>query len=128
MPHHESGSLSVRESSECLLHLLSQLDALRQPFWRWRFILDAIQGIVFHSVRAFHSRWSPSRFFLLSLAHAVNRIVRCNSIDPRPEIRSRRKLPQFLIPAQKRLLDHLFGIVPVPGHPVSQPEDVVTVP
>jgi len=33
-----------------------------------------------------------------------------------------------LISPQKRLLDHLFGIVPVPGHAVGQPENAVAVP
>jgi len=128
MAHHESGSLRVRKSGKRLFHLFSQLDALRQPFRGWRSIWDAIQWIVFHPVPVFRSRRFPPRFFLLPLAHAVNRIVRRDSIHPRPEIRSCRKLPQLLVPAQKCLLDHLFGVVPVPGHPVSQPENIVTVP
>jgi len=42
MPHHESCSLRLGESCKRLFHLLSQLDALRQPFRRWRLIFDAI--------------------------------------------------------------------------------------
>ncbi len=128
MTHHKSGSLRVRKSGECLFHLFSQLEALRQSFRRWRLILDAIQGVVFDSVSVLHSGRFPPRFFLLPLTHAVNRIIRRDSIDPGPEIRSSRKLPKFLIAAQERLLDYFLGIVPVPGHAVSQPEDVVAVP
>src|SRR5260370_4916048 len=128
MTHYESGSLRVRKGGQRLFHLFSQFDALRQAFWRWRVISDAIQWIVFHPVLVFRSRRFPPRFFLLPLPHAVNRIVRRDSIDPRPEIRSRRKLAQLLIPAQECLLNNLFGIVPLPGHPVSQPENSVAVP
>src|SRR6266849_11061968 len=128
MPHHESGSLRLRKSGKRLFHLLSQLDALRQSFRRWRFILDAIHWIVFHFVPVLRSWSFAPRLFLVPLAHAVNRIVSRDSIDPRPEIRSRRKLTQLLIPAQECLLNHLFGIVPVPGHPISQPENIVAVP
>src|SRR5437879_5901816 len=128
MPHYESGSLRLRKYSERQFHLFSKLDALRQALRRWRLVLDTVQWIVFHPIAFFDSRRFPPRLFLLALAHAVNGVVRRDSIDPRPEIRSRRKLPQLLITAQERLLDHLFGIVPVPGHAVSQPENVVAVP
>src|SRR2546429_6404093 len=33
-------------------------------------------------------------------------------------------LPIFLVRAQKRLLNHLFRILPVPRHAISQPENI----
>src|SRR6266436_6373611 len=128
MPHHESGSLRLRKYSERQFHLFSKLDALRQPLRRRRLVLDMIQWIVFHPIAFFRSRRFPPRFFLLALAHAVNGVIRGDSINPRSEVRPRRELPQLLIPAQERLLDDLFGIVPVPSHAVGQPENVVAVP
>src|SRR6266481_3690300 len=38
------------------------------------------------------------------------------------------ELPEFLIRAQKSLLDDFFGVVLIPGHAKSQPEHVVAVP
>src|SRR5260370_5817511 len=128
MTHYESGSLRVRKGGQLLFHLCPKLDARRQACWRWRVISAAIQWIVFHPVLVFRSRRFPPRFFLLPLPHAVNCIVGRDSIHPRPEIRSRRKLAQLLIPAQECLLNNLFGIVPVPGHPLSQPENSVAEP
>ena len=84
--------------------------------------------IVFHSVAVRCSRGFPPRILFLFLAHAVNRIVRGDAIHPRAEIRSRRELAEFLIAAQKCLLDDLFGIVPIAGHAVSQTENIVAVP
>src|SRR2546429_4223739 len=69
-----------------------------------------------------------ARLFFLALPHAVNRVIRRNAIDPGSKIRSRCKLSELLIRTQKRLLDHLFGIGPVPGHAISQPENIVAVP
>src|SRR5437879_5329362 len=123
MAHHKGRSFRLRKSGQRLLHLFSEFETLRQPFRSRRFVLDAIHGIVVHSIPVFDSRRFSARIFLLSLAHAVNRIVRSDAINPRPEICSCRKLTELLIPAQKRLLDHLFGIVPVPGHAVGQPEN-----
>jgi hypothetical protein len=37
-------------------------------------------------------------------------------------------LPEFLIRAQKSLLDDFFGVVLIPGHAKGQPEHVVAVP
>ena len=93
-----------------------------RPIW------NAMEWIVFRPVPVFRSRSCPPGLFLLPLPHAVNRIVRRDSIDPGTKIRSPRKLPQLLIPTQKCLLHHLFGIVPIPGHAVSQTENVVAVP
>src|SRR5437773_922848 len=70
-----------------------------------------MKWIVFHPVPVFRSRRCPPGLFLLPLPHAVNRIVRRDSIDPGTKIRSRRKLPQLLVATQECLLDHLFGIL-----------------
>src|SRR5260370_16481275 len=125
MTHYESGSLRVRKGGQRLFHLFSQFDALRQAFWRWRVISDAIQWIVFHPVLVFRSRRFPPRFFLLPLPHAVNCLVGRDSIHPRPEIRSRRKLAQLLIPSQTCPLNHPLATSPPPVLPLTPPHTFV---
>src|SRR6266852_9247485 len=99
MPHHESSSLRLGKSSERLLHLLSQFDALRQTFRRRRLVLHSRQWIVLHPVSVFRFRHFPPSFFLLPLPHAVNRVVRRDSIDPSSKICASCELPHLLIPA-----------------------------
>src|SRR4029077_2147523 len=62
------------------------------------------------------------------LAHAVNGVVCGDAINPRSEICACRELPEFLIRAQKSLLDNFFGVVLIPSHAKGQPEHVVAVP
>ena len=73
-------------------------------------------------------RLNLSRFFFLALSHTVNRVIGRDAIDPGSKIRSRLKLSELLVRAQKSFLDHLFGIGPVPRHAVSEPENIVAMP
>src|SRR6266849_4192390 len=77
---------------------------------------------------AFCSWRFPPRLFLPPLAHAVDGIIRRDSIDPRSEVRSRCELSQLLVRPQKGLLNHLFGVVPIPGHAVGQAKNILAVP
>ena len=125
MAHHECGSFRVRKSGKRLFHLFAQLETLRQSLGSWRIVRNTIHGIVFHSFRA--GRFSP-RVFFLPLAHTVNGIVGGDAIDPSSEVRARFELTEFLIRSQKRLLDDFFRILPVPGHAVGQPKNILAVP
>src|SRR5205807_9508874 len=69
-----------------------------------------------------------SRLLFLALPHAVNRVIGRDAINPGSKIGSRLELSELLVRAQKRLLDHLFRIGPVPGHAISQPDTNVAVP
>jgi len=118
----------MRQSGERLLHLLSQLDALGQAFRSGLAIMNKIHRIAFRFLLAFCSWPFPPRVFLPPLAHAVDGIIRRDSIDPRSEVRSRCELSQLLVRPQKGLLNHLFGVVPIPGHAVGQAKNILAVP
>src|ERR671923_246590 len=105
----------------------SQLDIVGQAFWRRRRILYQRHGIVFHSF-LMRRGLDFAGFFFFALSHAINRVIGCDAINPSPKIRSRFKFSKLLVSAQKRLLDHFFGVGPVSRHAESQPENVVAMP
>ena len=61
-------------------------------------------------------------------AHQIHRAVRDDPIEPRPEVRARLEPVELTIRFEKALLDHIFGILLIPGHPEGQPEHTPAVP
>ncbi len=116
----------MRERGKGHLHVLSELDVVSQAFRGRCRVVHQRHRIVFRSF-FMDSRLDFSRVFFFALPHAVDRIIRGNAINPGPKIGSRGKLSKLLVRAQKRLLNHLFRILPVPRHAISQPENIVAV-
>ena len=127
MPHDERRPFRMRERGKRNLHLFSQLDVMRQTFRCWRRIVHQRHGVVFGSFFVYRGL-DFARLFLFALAHAVNRVIRRDAVNPGSKIRSGGKLSKLLVRAQESLLDHLFGIGPVPGHAISQSENIVAMP
>src|SRR5579885_3214426 len=125
--HDKSGPLGVAELVKRLLYALAQLHAVHQALRVGAGIRDVRERVLLAAVKTVRIGCFLARFFLLALAHAVNRIVRGDAIDPRAKVRAGLEFFKLLIGAQERLLDDFLGVVLVAGQAIGQPVYVAAI-